>query len=249
MKQKTFSVPGGLLSTLYGIVVILGAALLHVVLLGLVVIAAAELYRAYRRDYFTQAGLLHASPVWLLGLSGVVFIGLQPQLSTQVLLTAAYGAWRWWLIHYQKEETHALAVAGVTELIAFSALFLAAAVWHLPTVLVVILVWAISYIVAARVLESYEDRAAPVLIAAWSLIVAECSWLFSMWLVTYILFNGILLVPQAAVVLTALGYCLSGIYFAHRRSQLSKTRLVEYLIVGLVLLVVVIAGTKWNGVI
>jgi hypothetical protein len=67
--------------------------------------------------------------------------------------------------------------------------------------------------------------------------------------VQYILLNGWVIVPQAAIVLTALGYCLGGIYVSHRRSQLSRSRLVEYLMIGLVLLAIVIAGTKWNGVI
>ena len=83
----------------------------------------------------------------------------------------------------------------------------------------------------------------------WALIAAECAWVFWLWLVNYVIFNGFLIVPQAALVLTALGYCLAGIYTSHRRSQLSRARLVEYLMIALIMLVVVIAGTKWNGVI
>ncbi len=249
MNRKTFSLPGGLLSTLYGVAVVLLGAFLHLVPIALFVMAAAEVYRAHRRGYLTKGGFIHASPVWLAGLATVVFVGLQTNAFVQVILALAYGAWRWWLIHYQRDERHALGVAGVTALLSLSAIYLAAAVWHLPGYLVVALTWGVCWLVGTRMLESMDDRAAPVLVAAWSLIAAECAWLFSLWLVTYILFNGLLLIPQAAIVITALGYCLSGIYTSHKRSQLSRARLVEYLLVGLVLLVVVIAGTKWSGVI
>lgn len=249
MSRKTFSLPGGLLSTLYGVVVILLGAFLHLLPLALLVIAAAELYRARRRGYMNSPGLIHASSVWLASLSAVVFIGLQANHITQVVLALVYGVWRWWLIHYQHDEKHALGVAGVTALASLSAIYLAAAVWHLSGFIIVALTWAACWLVGMRMLEGTEDRAKPVLVSAWSLIAAECAWLFSLWLVTYIILNGLLLLPQAAVVITALGYCLSGIYLSHKRSQLSRARLVEYLLVGLVLLVVVIAGTKWSSVI
>jgi uncharacterized membrane protein YdfJ with MMPL/SSD domain len=99
------------------------------------------------------------------------------------------------------------------------------------------------------VLAAYDDAAVSVLAVTWGLIAAECGWVFSLWQVQYILLNGWFIVPQAAIVLTALGYCLGGIYISHRRSELSRSRLLEYLMIGLALLAIVIAGTKWNGVI
>ncbi len=140
-------------------------------------------------------------------------------------------------------------VAVLTQFLALDALFMAASVWHWPTLAIVVLTWGISWLVATRALSDYSDRAATALAATWALVAAECAWVFSLWLVNYIVLGGILIVPQAAVVLSALGYCMGGIYASHRASQLSRNRLVEYLLIGLFLLAIVIAGTKWNGII
>lgn len=211
---------------------------------------AFEVYRLGRRPAEDWLELLIGdSPLWVVTVSIGLLVGLLPRLVTQITLVVLLVIWRYWLEFGAVRLLAQLVVAGTMQFMALWAIFLAQSVWHWPTLLVLLLVWVASWLTARRVLASYDDPAVSVLASAWGLVAAQCAWVFSLWQVQYILLNGWVIVPQAAIVLTALGYCMGGIYVSHRRSQLSRSRLVEYLMIGLVLLAIVIAGTKWNGVI
>jgi hypothetical protein len=239
------------------------AVLVNVVLAGLVLVGvqndlfgwvligvtALEVYRVWAQGEGFLAHATFQSPFWLVSLSLPVLLILNPHLVSQLVLTAAFVAWRIGLRTWQHDPEKALGIGAVTQFVSLAAIFGAAAVQRLPGLIVIILAWVASWLVATRTLQMHGERAASALAATWALIVAECSWVFSLWLVTYILPGGYVIVPQPAVVLTALGYCLAGIYAAHRKSQLTRMRLIEYLIVGLLLMSIVIAGTKWNGII
>jgi hypothetical protein len=67
------------------------------------------------------------------------------------------------------------------------------------------------------------------------------------WLFTYTTAGGYLLVPQPALVLTALAYVFGSIYVAQREGKLSRGRLTEYLLIGLILIAIVAIGTSWRG--
>jgi hypothetical protein len=211
---------------------------------------ALEAYRLGRQPASDRVQLLvDESPLWLVTLSVAVLMSLSVRAVTQVVLALFLVIWRTWLQTGTVRPIMQLAVAGLTQFVGIWALFLAQSVWHWPTVIVLLGVWGLCLVVAHMVLASYEDPAVTVLAAAWGLVAAEAGWIFSIWQFNYILFNGYVILPQAAIVLTALGYCFGGIYVSHRRSQLSRGRLLEYLMIGLVMLAIVIAGTKWNGAI
>ena len=88
---------------------------------------------------------------------------------------------------------------------------------------------------------------ASVLAAAWALVAAEISWVLVRWLFVYVMPQGYLLIPQAAVVLAAMGYVFGSIYMAQRDGKLSRSRLTEYVLIGLILIAIVITGTPWRG--
>ncbi|MBW3537955.1 hypothetical protein KY386_00505 [Candidatus Parcubacteria bacterium] len=228
---------------------ILWLARLQQPVLAVALVLVVEGYAAWRTAGRSWAGQVAASQRWLLSLSMAVLIVLSPGFGGQAVLAAAFLAGRVWLVPRRGEERSGLILAAVNQLAALSAIFLAAGVWRVPTGLVVILTWATSWLVATGLLARYRDPAAPALAAAWALVAAQCAWVFSLWLVNYIVLDGLLVVPQPAVVLTAIAYCLAGIYVSHRQGSLSRSRLVEYLMIGLVVLVVVALGTKWNGLI
>lgn len=216
-------------------------------------IAIALLFEAYRlgrrpADDWAEL-LIQDSPLWVVTLSTGLLVALNPRLITQVVLVSLLVVWRIWVEIGTIRPLAQPVVAAITQFMALWAIFLAQSVWRWPASLVMVLVWGIAWITARQILASYDEPAAPILSATWGLIAAETTWVFSLWQVQYILLNGWIIVPQGAIVLTALGYCLGGIYVSHRRSQLSLSRLIEYLMIGLVLLAIVIAGTKWNGVI
>lgn len=249
MKLWGVTVPLRLATSLGLAVVVAVTGINHQPVLGIGAVLAVEAARWWRRADWSLDRIQADCWLWLGGAASVIVITLTPNHVMQVILAAGYGWWRWWLVSRSGLEAPPMAVAAVTQGLVLWAVFLAAAVWHWPTLLILGLVWLCSWLIASQVLAPISDPAASVLALTWALIVAECSWVFSLWLVSYIVFGGIIIIPQPALVLTALGYCLAGIYVSHRRSQLSRTRLVEYLMIALVILAIVIAGTKWNGVI
>lgn len=197
-------------------------------------------YQARKTERWDQAVLGIA-----LG-SLVVVLALNANLLGQVLVVISYGWWQMGRHFYAKNQNFQVWQAGWLEFLALSAAFSAEAIWHWPVVLVLVVVY-VSSIAVARGFFSNGERAVRALALAWGLIVAEASFIFSIWLVQYVLPGSLLLVPQPAVVITALGYCFGSIYLAHASSRLSKARLAEYAIIGLCLVAIVVAGTHWNG--
>ena len=109
--------------------------------------------------------------------------------------------------------------------------------------------WGTSWLVARGFLKTTRDAQAALLAGVWALVVAEFSWIMSWWMIAYLSPGAYLIVPQAALLVTGVAYVLGGIYRLHRTSQLSRNRLIEYLVVAGVLLAVILAGTRWNGAI
>lgn len=238
MQAKLMRAAGGLIEG--------GSLLLVTRWLGLVwallLVAGILGYHYWRRG-------LGGLPLALLAIGLIsleLVLALNHNLVGQLLVVAGYSWWRWAQQADQPGLRFTIWQAGWLEFISLTAIFSAEAIWHWPVILVLVAVYVTS-VAIARSFFAEGERAAQALAAAWGLIVAESSYIFSIWLVHYVLPGGVLLVPQAAVVITALGYCFGSIYLAHTSSKLSKARLAEYAIIGLCLIVIVIAGTKWSG--
>ncbi|HSX14485.1 MAG TPA: hypothetical protein VLE72_01055 [Candidatus Saccharimonadales bacterium] len=197
--------------------------------------------------YWRQSLDLEHQSLFAIGLVSLALVlSLNHNLIGQLIILAGYVWWRSGLLADQTTTHFDIWQAAWLEFISISAIFSAEAIWHWPLTLVLVSAYVSSVIIAYSFFGEGE-RATRALSAAWGLIVAESSYVFSIWLVHYVLPGNILLIPQAAVVLTALGYCFGSIYLAHTSSKLSKARLAEYAIIGLCLIVIVIAGTKWSG--
>jgi len=135
----------------------------------------------------------------------------------------------------------------VVQAVVFEAVFLMAAVWRSPDVLVLALAWIGAYVSVYAVLSARGERAAGVMAATWAVITTEVGRVLLWWLFTYTMTGGYILVPQPALILTALAYCFGGIYLSQREGSLSRGRLAEYLLIGLILVGIVIVGTSWHG--
>ena len=207
------------------------------------VVTAVEL--AERRPTIRSTWLT-AVPFILFGSATAVVIALSPRALTQVLVAAGYAAWRCWRLTAGTRANHFNELL-VLLAVVFEAVFLAAAIWRVPTWACLVVVWACSYILVYQNLTVAGDRLARVLAATWSLIVAEVSWVFLNWLVTYVLFGSYIIVPQAALILTGLAYCFGGIYWSQRQQALTRARLAEYLLITLLLVVIVASSTPWRG--
>lgn len=203
----------------------------------------------------TRKALLLGSPSAVIGLSVVILVALSREplsqsvfpVTTQVGLSVFYAAWLMWLRQLRLRGRSTLAVVGVQQFVGVSAIFLATAFWHWPEIVTVALTWAVVMVTTYWYLQVTEERASTILSAAWALVAAEIAWILSSWQVNYILFDGGLIIPQAALVITGVGYCFANIYHTHTQKRLSRRRLLEYVVIAGLVLAVVIAGTHWNG--
>jgi hypothetical protein len=192
------------------------------------------------------AAVLGRASALAVGAAGVLIIAVVPRLVTQLVVAALYAVWLVWRSAAASERADLLNLLVVTAA-ASEAWFLLAAIWRTPEWLVLSLVWVGAYVPVYAVLAQRGERAAGVLAAAWALVSVEISWVLMLWLFVYTTGGGYGLVPQPALILTALAYCFGSIYWSQRQGTLSRARLTEYLLIGLILIVIVAIGTSWRG--
>lgn len=210
---------------------------------------------AWQRSGRNSESFRSQLPTLVLGLSVVTLISLNQQpigqpvlpVSVQVTLALMYAGWLMIASEALKKSNLHLLVAGLSQFLAITAIFLAAAFWHWIDIAVVALTWTVSYSLAWWLLGTKQERASQILAATWALVAAEVAWVLYSWQVNYELFNSYLIVPQASIILVGLGYCFASIYLTHASKRLSRRRLIEYVAIAGVLLAIVIAGTRWNG--
>ncbi|HEX7259407.1 MAG TPA: hypothetical protein VF272_00560 [Candidatus Saccharimonadia bacterium] len=203
----------------------------------------------------SRNALVGAIPPVMVGLSVVILVGLskppigQPvfPVSTQVVLAALYGTWLIWLTQIRNAGQANWLIAGILQVTTTMAIFLASAFWHWPSAMVIAVVWGASFVIAWWYLSEVGERAAAILAATWALVTAELSWILAAWQVNYILYDGLMIVPQATIIILGVGYCFASIYHSHSTKRLSRRRLIEYSVIAGVLLAIIIAGTRWNG--
>jgi hypothetical protein len=214
---------------------------------ALVVVLMVELWGIWRRDGAGRGKLvMNRLQALLVGASVVLIIAVAPRLATQVTVAVLYGGWRWWT-RQSSAGRNGLANLLAVQAVVLEALFLMAAVWRTEEWLVLVLAWVSSYVLVYGVLSGRGERSAGVMAATWALITVEVSWVLLRWLFVYTVTGGYLLVPQPALILTAIAYCFGSIYQSQRQGNLSRARLVEYLLIGLILIMIVITGTPWRG--
>jgi hypothetical protein len=175
-------------------------------------------------------------------------IAVAPRLVTQAVVAGLYAVWRWW-VSGSGRAAHKTSLLNllIVQAVVFEALFLMAAEWQTSEWVVLALVWACAYLSVYSILDRRGERVAAVMAATWALVAAEISWVLLRWLFVYTVNGGYLLVPQPALVLSALAYCFGSIYASQREGKLSRARLTEYLLIGLILIAIVITGTPWKG--
>jgi hypothetical protein len=191
--------------------------------------------------------LLERTGAVVIGAGAAMTIAVSPRLATQIGAAVLYGAWIWWSNSTEHTVKAALINLLVVQVALFEALFLVSAVWRSPEWIVLILIWASCYASVFAALTLRVERMAGVMAATWALVATEISWVFLRWLFVYTIPGGYLLVPQPTIVLTAIAYCFGSIYISQRQGNLSRARLTEYLLIGLILITIVITGTPWRG--
>jgi hypothetical protein len=216
--------------------------------LAIVVVAVIELWplrpgatpAAGRRDV-----LLERVIGLVAGFSAVLIIALVPRLVSQVVVALLYAVWQsWWAARGRPAGMINLLIVTAA---AAEAVFLMAAIWRPDDWLTLVLVWCLAWAPVYATMSLRGERAAGIMAATWALVSVQVSWVLLLWLFTYTTAGGYLLVPQPALVLSALAYCFGSIYVAQREGKLSRGRLTEYLLIGLILIAIVAIGTSWRG--
>lgn len=243
---KKLLATGGLLSTLLIAMVLVLVAMPRHQVLALLAVAAIEFYVWWRRHDSTLHLAAETYASWLTSVSAVVLVAISPQLIMQGIFIAIFVVLRL-AIHLDFYKKYPGGLALTMQFISLSAIFSAAQVWRWPAAMVMAFVWGSAWLIARAFLTSMNDKQVGLLAGVWALVVAELSWIMSWWMIAYLSPGAYLIIPQAALLITGLGYVLGGIYRLHRTSQLSRNRLVEYLVVAGFLLAIVLAGTRWNG--
>jgi hypothetical protein len=185
----------------------------------------------------------------LLGAAVSLTIAAMLRLAAQVAVAGLYAVWRYAWKPDQDLGRFGMAQLLLVQAALFEAVFLIAAMptWHVPGALVLLLVWGAAYGPVYAVLSRRGERAAGVMAATWGVVALEIAWVLGLWLFTYTSSGGYVLVPQPVLILTGLAYCFGSIYLSQRQGILSRGRLTEYLLIGLILIAIVITGTPWRG--
>lgn len=219
--------------------------------LAAVVVVVIEL-KGLRRGS-DAAALWERLPGLIVGLSVVLIITLSPRLATQVGAAVLYAVWLAWREREPAAASTSLVHLLIVQAVMFEAIFLMAAIWHtpsgasLPAWFILGLVWAGAYLSVYAALTRRGDRSAGVMAATWAVIATEVSWVLMLWLITYTMRGGYVLVPQPALILTALAYIFGSIVASSRQGNLSRSRLGEYIVIAAVLVMIVVLGTSWRG--
>lgn len=237
---------GGLISTLAVAAVLASLGITRHQLLALFLVGVIEFYVWLRRHPSTLEVAADTYVSWLSSLVAVVSVALNPQLATQVVIIGVFIILRL-ADHLELFKNRPGTIALIMQFLSLSAIFSAAQVWRWSAAVVMVLAWTCSYLVARGFLKAMDDNQSNLLAGVWALVVAELSWILSWWMIAYLSPGAFLIIPQAALLVTGIAYVLGGIYRLHRTSQLSRNRLIEYLVVAGVLLGIVLAGTRWNG--
>jgi hypothetical protein len=211
---------------------------------GLAVVLVAELWPLRRRSLNV---LVERSVVLVIGVAAVLVVAMLPKLAAQLVVGLMYVGWRARLAAMPAARPVSFVGLLAVQAVWLEAMFLLPAVWHAPRPLVLVLVWLGCYATVYQALAARRERSAGTLAAAWALVATEAAWVFLVWQVSYVTAGSYLIVPHATVVLVALAYCFGNIYVAQRSGKLDRTRLTEYLLIGLVLIWLVVAGTPWRG--
>ena len=245
MIKKLFAT-GGLLSALLIAGVLVGLAIPRHQILALLLVAAIEFYVWWRRHDSTLQLAAETYASWLTSIVAVVLVAISPQLISQTVLIGLFVVIRL-AIHLGTFARNPGALALLMQFLSLAAIFSAAQVWRWSAAIVMVLAWGSSWLVARGFLASTGDKQVSLLAGVWALVVAELAWIMSWWMIAYLSPGAFLIIPQAALLITGVAYVLGGIYRLHRTSQLSRSRLIEHLVVAGVLLAVILAGTRWNG--
>lgn len=174
----------------------------------------------------------------------VLLVAASGGLIVQIILTMLYIAWLL-LLKPRAKRTMVVLQAGVGLFVGVTALMYVSSDWWASPV--VLLMWVIGYSVARHALLAYKEPHFALLSLIWGFVVAEIGWLTYHWNFAYELGSaGSILLSQAAIVVTLLGFLAERVYSSYHHNQVvrfSEVLLPFLLTTSLIVLLLTVFGT------
>ncbi len=190
------------------------------------------------RPRFWPANIRANSVDLIVGISVVVFMLHGSSAWVQFAWAAAYEIW----LIYIKPANAALMIslqAGIGQLAGLSALYLS---WPSgPMYGLTLLTGLICFLSARHFFDAYEESYSRLLSYLWGYFAASLAWVLSHWLLYY----GAL--SQPTILLTAIGYGISAIYYLDHYDKLSRALKQQLIAIMLLIVLVVIIFSDWGS--
>lgn len=230
----------------------------HYFHIGLASVLPAILFILVRIDFVTLALLLVLLAKWrmfvvrprywliniisnavdiIVGLSVVVFMSHTSSATAQLVIALLYGAW----LVFIKPRSSVLFMSAQALISQATGVVAVYMTWvEAPTLLMVIIVWLVSYLSARHFFTSFEDDFNDFYAYTWAYFSAALVWLLGHWL----LFYGV--IPQPALLLTVLGFGLGGMYYLDDRDRLTPLVRRQFMFIMFAVVMVVLVFSDWG---
>lgn len=230
----------------------------HYFHIGLVSFLPAILFVLIRIDFVTLAVLLIILSKWrmfvvrprywainvisnavdiIVGLSVIVFMSHASSAMVQLIIAALYAVW----LIIIKPRSSVFFVSGqalISQTVGLVAIYMN---WvQAPMLLMVIVVWLITYLSARHFFTSFEDDYSDFYAFTWGYFSAAAVWILSHWL----LFYGV--IPQPALLLTVLSFSLAGMYYLDDKERLTPLVKRQFMFIMFAIVLVVLVFSDWG---
>lgn len=254
IKRALYIFKSAVLAALLLITAYLGAWYIAVV--AVLVVAAL---RWWNRGH-TRSALLGVSPYVTPAIAAAIIIGLPRTavtgsgadfvfpFSVQLAVAVLYGLWIVWLDVPSYSRRKLVTIAYTHQLLIVTCIILMGTFIKLPAWILLLAVWLGSYVTMRWLFRELGEKSATILSACWALLVAQITFISQIWTVYYVLFGGIILISQATLIILAVGYLCGMLYNLHSQGKLSKTHLLESVVVVVALVMIILAGTQTVGI-
>ncbi len=211
---------------------------IHFVQLALSLIVLSKWRMFAVRPRFWAANIRANAVDLMVGLSIVLFMSQTTNVDVRLLWVVLYAGW----LLYIKPASSMFMVsvqAFLGQLAALMALYL---IWgNGPIYGLTLLTGAFCFLAARHFLEAFDEPYAKLLAYVWGYFGAALAWLLSHWLLYY---RGVAL---PTLLLSCLGYGLSGLYYLDHHERLNKSLKRQFVFVMIAIVIVILAFSSWGN--
>lgn len=161
-------------------------------------------------------------------------------LAVQIILAILYAGWLI-LLKPQSKQVFVVLQSAVALFLGLTVVYMLS--HQLDLVVVTILTGVVGYVSARHTLSAYDEDRVVTLSLAYSLLVAEISWVAYHWMVAYKLpVLSFVSIPQAALIVLLISFIFYKIYDTSSYPQKNKTNdIVIHVLFSVILIIILVA--------